>query len=631
MIGLAVTRVKYIKVHFDTGFIMLFFIQKHKKQLRFLPVLLAAVLMIGCTGGNGTATPTPAGGSQPGTTQPGGAQGEGGTPTPTPYVNIDGIDYSNAEIFGDAPSFSEEGTFFETEFAVTVTNAAPNGVTFYTMNGSEPEPDGDGSKRYDEPIVIEKGMGNYPKARTVKAKTFYADGSVSPTAVHTYFVADGMTTRFSNSSDRLLIVSLIGDNADFLGSPDGILFGENYKQRGDASERPVHVEILDAAGNLLVSQYAGARVYGAYSRQNAVKSLKLIARKSYASGVGKFKYDFFGTKNSLGEDIASYDRLVLRSYGNDWQFAFLRDELNQRLLGKAGYPCYEEVRPAIVYLNGSFYNFVWMHESYCDAYFKQKFPDDTKNGEFVVIGGTETTKNPDTDENDVAECKEFNNAYNTFKDLDYTVDASYARLQKFMDVESYLDYYAANIYVCNYDWPHNNYKVYRYYADETGEYGDGVYDGRWRFLPHDMDYCYNIYDNPAECPVSKDYIKTVMTKGQRYSPLFTALMARDECREYFVKKVLELAEGAFSYASICDEIDAMAAEQGNELSPYIASMKKSYNNGGWYGNAIWTSVEYVENARETIRNFAAQREDYLIEQMSEAFGYTIEELLKMRQ
>ena len=59
-------------------------------------------------------------------------------------------------------------------------------------------------------------------------------------------------------------------------------------------------------------------------------------------------------------------------------------------------------------------------------------------------------------------------------------------------------------------------------------------------------------------------------------------------------------------------------------------MKKSYNNGGWYGNAIWTSVEYVENARETIRNFAAQREDYLIEQMSEAFGYTIDELLKMR-
>ena len=605
---------------------MLCFSETHKRHLRFLPVLLAVLLLTGCTGGNGTDAPAPTGGAQAEATQP----AETATPTPSPAVDIEGIDYSDAETFGEAPSFSEQGTFFEAEFSVTVTNAAPNGVTFYTMNGSEPAPDGKGSTRYEEPIAIEAGKGDYPKARTLKAKTFYADGTVSPTAVHTYFVADGITTRFSDSSDRLLIVSLIGDTADFLGKPDGILFGENYKQRGDASERPVHVEILDASGNLLVSQYAGARVYGAYSRQNAVKSLKLIARKSYASGVGKFKYDFFGTKNSLGEDIASYDRLVLRSYGNDWQFAFLRDELNQRLLGKAGYPCYEEVRPAIIYLNGSFYNFVWMHESYCDTYFKQKFPDDTKKGEFVVIGGTETAKNPDTDQNDVTECKEFNDAYNSFRDLDYTVESNYADLQKFMDVQNYLDYYAANIYVCNYDWPHNNYKVYRYYADESGGYGDGVYDSRWRFLPHDMDYCYNIYDNPTECLVSTDYLKTVMTKGQRYAPLFTALMAREDCREYFIKRVLELAEGAFSYASVCAEIDAMAAEQGSELSPYIAAMKKAYNTGGWFGNTIWTSVEYVENSRETIRNFAAQREDYLIEQMAKAFGCTVDDIRKMR-
>lgn len=605
---------------------MLCFSETHKRHLRFLPVLLAVLLLTGCTGGNGTDAPAPTGGAQAEATQP----AETATPTPSPAVDIEGIDYSDAETFGKAPSFSEQGTFFEAEFSVTVTNAAPNGVTFYTMNGSEPAPDGKGSTRYEEPIAIEAGKGDYPKARTLKAKTFYADGTVSPTAVHTYFVADGITTRFSDSSDRLLIVSLIGDTADFLGKPDGILYGENYKLRGDASERPVHVEILDASGSLLVSQYAGARVYGAYSRQNAVKSLKLIARKSYASGVGKFKYDFFGTKNSLGEDIASYDRLVLRSYGNDWQFAFLRDELNQRLLGKAGYPCYEEVRPAIVYLNGSFYNFVWMHESYCDTYFKQKFPDDTKKGEFVVIGGTETAKNPDTDQNDVTECKEFNDAYNSFRDLDYTVESNYADLQKFMDVQNYLDYYAANIYVCNYDWPHNNYKVYRYYADESGGYGDGVYDGRWRFLPHDMDYCYNIYDNPTECLVSTDYLKTLMTKGQRYAPLFTALMAREDCREYFIKRVLELAEGAFSYASVCAEIDAMAAEQGSELSPYIAAMKKAYNTGGWFGNTIWTSVEYVENSRETIRNFAAQREDYLIEQMAKAFGCTVDEIRKMR-
>jgi len=591
-----------------------------------LAALLAALLLAGCTGGNSSGADPTAGGQHQGEIVP----GTDATATPTPYITVDGIDYTNAETVGQAPVFSEDGTFFEEEFFLTITNSAPNGVTYYTLNGSEPVPGDKNSTRYEDPISIDQGLGNYPKARTVLAKTYYADGTVSPTAAHTYFVAVGMKTRFTDSSDRLLIVSLIGDNADFLGKPNGILYGENYKKRGDESERPVHVEIFDASGNTLVSQFAGARVYGAYSRQNAVKSLKLIARKSYGSGVGKFKYDFFGTTDTNGNPVNSYDKLVLRSYGNDWQFAFLRDELNQRILRNAGYSCYEDVRPAIVYLNGSFYNFVWMHESYCDTYFKQKFPDDTMKGEFVVIGGTETSKSPDTDQNDVTECKEFNDAYNELKDLDYTSDANYKRLCEFMDVENYLDYYAANIFVCNYDWPHNNYKVYRYYADESGEYGSGIYDGRWRFLPHDMDYCYNIYDNPAECPVDMDYIKTVTTKGQRYSPLFTALMKRTECRDYFIRKMLNLIDGAFSYDAACEELDAMEAEQGREIPYYISAMKKSYNSGGMWGNTIWTSEEYVEGARDKIRDFILRRGDILIEQMADNFGLEISDILAMK-
>jgi hypothetical protein len=38
-----------------------------------------------------------------------------------------------------------------------------------------------------------------------------------------------------------------------------------------------------------------------------------------------------------------------------------------------------------------------------------------------------------------------------------------------MDVENYLEYFAMNIYIGNEDWPHNNYRLYRYYpADGEG-------------------------------------------------------------------------------------------------------------------------------------------------------------------
>ena len=48
--------------------------------------------------------------------------------------------------------------------------------------------------------------------------------------------------------------------------------------------------------------------------------------------------------------------------------------------------------------------------------------------------------------------------------IDLTNDVIYEKLCELIDVENYLEYYALQIYILNEDWPHNNYKVYRYYA-----------------------------------------------------------------------------------------------------------------------------------------------------------------------
>ena len=57
---------------------------------------------------------------------------------------------------------------------------------------------------------------------------------------------------------------------------------------------------------------------------------------------------------------------------------------------------------------------------------------------------------------------EYNTKYDAFVNSDLTDDAEYAKLCDFMDVEDYLDYYAWNITINNWDWPNNNYKVFRY-------------------------------------------------------------------------------------------------------------------------------------------------------------------------
>ena len=55
----------------------------------------------------------------------------------------------------------------------------------------------------------------------------------------------------------------------------------NYTLRGREWERPVHIEIFDSTGQLLIDQDAGMRIHGGAGRSADQKSLRLYARESY--------------------------------------------------------------------------------------------------------------------------------------------------------------------------------------------------------------------------------------------------------------------------------------------------------------------------------------------------------------
>lgn len=553
------------------------------------------------------ATPTP---TKKATATPTPTKKPTATPTPTKAPQ-----YAPGTIMGNAPTLSETGYFYTKALSLTI-RAEKAGTIYYTTDGTEPTTS---SKKYTGAITISPTSGDRPAATVIRAKAFYNDGSESPAVVHTYFVNSGITSRFNT-----YVFSITGDPAELTKSPNGILYGDNVWQRGDASEREIYVEALTSSGKLMFGQYAGVRVYGGASRSNEVKSLKLFARKSYDPNFGKFKYNLFGTTDTSGKIIKSYDKLVLRSYGNDWCFAFVRDELNQRLAAKAGYASTEAVMPAVVYLNGSYYNFVWLHESYCDDYFKKKFPANGKNGEFVVIGGSDQNKYHDEDENDVKECNEFNDAYDRFIAMDLTDDANFAELETFMDVEDYLDFFAFNLYIANYDWPNNNYKCYRYYPAKGEAAGTGVYDGRWRFLLHDMDFSYNIYDDGKTNYYTNSLKEVVDPNNDRYSPLFTLLMQRQETRDYFIAKILELADGALSYSSVNSELNTMTGLQKKELGIYIPYVCQKINNQ-W-----WPSEDFRNGSLQNIRDFVKNRKSSFISHMSGCFGMTEDEILALK-
>lgn len=551
-----------------------------------------------------SATPTPAP-----TVTPAEAPTVAPTPTTTPTPLPTPTGTAGEVCFSEAGYFFSEDTVIE----LSVASRKKDGYITYTLDGTEPT---ETTTLYTEPIVLVANNGDFPNAYSIRAKVWYDDGTVSDTCVHTYFVNTNISDRYTT-----VLFSVNGDPADLTDGPDGILYGENYAQRGRASEREVYIEAISADGTLLFEQHAGVRVFGGTSREHAVKSLKLFARKEYEDGKGTFATTLFGSTTIDGtEPITKYDKLVLRNAGDDFQSAFLRDEMIQRLAGLAGFTAYEAVVPAVAYINGEYYGFYWLHESYCDKYFQYR--NGKSDGEYVILEGSDSYKSVSGDDIEITAAKEFNALYNKYAYADLTDDATYTALCELVDVENYMDYMALNMYVANYDWPQGNYRCFRYYAAEGEEYGTGEMDGRWRFLQHDADTGFGTYQSTEDAGAARNDLEQVLGSkdNKRYAPLLAALLQRGDCKQYFIDKMLEYMHGALSYDSVCTVLEQMCAERDTELTYYYQHLNTLKGEFEIYARPERTNLHL-----ERIRSFAKQRPGYMTQYLEEFFGVELSE------
>ncbi len=499
---------------------------------------------------------------------------------------------------------------------VVVRMVAPAGATiYYTTDGTTPTEESD---VYSEELKFKAHGGNFPKAYTLRAKALLADGTWTNTAARTLMIGTKLDGRYST-----IVFSVSGDPDELTNAPDGIFTGENWENRGRESEREVYVEAWNPDGTQILGQFAGVRIYGGYSRRAVIKSMKLYSRKSYDADNKNFKLSNFATEklDGSGEIIKKYDKLVLRNTGNDNQFAFIRDELSQKLVESAGLETYENVIPAVAYLNGSYYGYYWLHENYCDELLQQKFGK--AEGEFIIAEGTDIEKTEDDDPEVQKFVAEYNAAYEKFSKLDLSNDANYNALDSIIDVEDYLTFFAWNIALNNWDWPNNNFKCYRYVeasadklaAEDAKATPDREnFDGRWRYIYHDMDYTYGLYGQD-KTQASYNTLKEVMNPNdERYSPLFVALMQRPESREFFRNKTFEFLNGAQSEQSIIDTYNELNAIRYDELLYYYEFMENEFRKGN---RDLWTREDNLPSYEQEIFEFAAKRGAYAVKYMNE--------------
>ncbi|MCL2254347.1 MAG: CotH kinase family protein, partial [Lachnospiraceae bacterium] len=373
----------------------------------------------------------------------------------------------------------------------------------------------------------------------------------------------------------------------------------NYNLRGREAERPVFVELFDQNGQLILSQNAGIRTFGGWSRASDQKSFKLFARNVYEQGKGTFDFDFFPENTTYyGRAITDYSRLVLRNNGNDNPFGFLRDN-TVSALASAILPDTQSTRPAAVFLNGAYYGFVWIHQVYHADYFDDH--NEIKNGEWAIVEGGENWKSADPLEPlEVKAVEDYEEMYR-YHEWDLTDDDIFAAFCELVDIENFLAYYAVQIYANNNDWPWGNYKAYRYYGEADSLINDGIStaDGKWRWLLYDTDWTLGLYNSKAS-DLTLAKLLGVVRSDRLSSPLLISILERDDMKNRFITILCDIMNYHFSPQNIEHKVRLKEAERINELT-------HNFKVGGAALKNTWSSLDFVSGQLESMIEFGNKR------------------------
>ena len=513
--------------------------------------------------------------------------------------------------------FSEPAAFYSENIEVAL-SADEGAEIYFTLDGSDPVVSDD--SRYLGPISI--NAGKKVNAVTIKAISV-KDGEASSICTRSYVMGQDVDERFSEdtlvfvlSSDPYnlydyeygifvpgkLYDDYVAENPD---DEDPVHKAGNYYMSGKEAERPMYVEVFESSGENVISQPAGVKVVGGYSRTVDQKSLKLIARKSYGSEDGKFKYSFFpGATDESGLPIAEFDRIVLRNGANDREFAGVRDELTQSLARDFGFPVTQHTVPAAVFLNGEYYGYSWLHENYNEDYLATQFGGNKE--QYRILSNTEFPS--EGDEAALADYKEVL----ALLEQDMTDDRVFEEFCSKVDIDNLMTYYSIQIFISNKDWPGNNYKTYRYYPAEGEEITSEHMDGKWRYMLFDVEFAWGLYGETPNLNTLSDLLSGNHMSGK--SRMLEALLQRPDMRQKLANTLCDLMSSEFSEDYVLERLEELIAvsdpEQMYALNSGITS--------------TWANEWTFADSREQIRQFAKKRERRVITDLAKNFELTRE-------
>lgn len=534
----------------------------------------------------------------------------------------------------DKPRFSAAPGFYTQGFSLSLIAEDADEI-YYTLNGDEPDST---SLKYTSAIQINDRTGQEPSYSLISSISHSYSPWVSPTGpVQLFTVVRARSKKGNAWSDittgsfivhpeganryNLPVISVVTDSLHLFDYESGIyVLGKiyddwrtqnpngndwlstpaNYTQRGSDWERPAHFEFFNETGQTDVSMDIGIRIHGGGSRSFQQKTLRVYTRSDY--GNSRFDYPFF-----LDQPLREYKRLQLRNSGQDWMKTALRDGFMQTLVRHLPFETMA-FRQSVLFVNGEFWGIANIRERYDDDYLAIKF--DISKSRIDYLSGNASVEEGSADHYKAML------SYISVNGLRDSTHYNYIKTQ--MDIESFTNYYLANIFFNNTDWPHNNIDFWRYDTDYNPDAETGL-DGRWRWMMFDTDFGFAWTDRHTEAKyqghVQQNSLERVTRDDHWSTFLMNELLRNESYKHYFINRYRDLMNSSLGRNRVVSVLDSLQAV----ISPVIKEHIDRWGNS----DHRWSMPKSVDEWNTNVnymRRFANERETYLNEHFRSVFS-----------
>lgn len=418
------------------------------------------------------------------------------------------------------------------------------------------------------------------KAPVVRAQVFSEGCPASQVRTEVYFIGSQYSNRYN-----VPVVSIVTDE-DNLFDPDQGIYVEgnydNYWQSGKAWERPVKLTVYNESRQKVIDQQAGIRIHGAGSRQRPQKSLRLYARGKYGDSV--FSYPFFSQKPHL----QTFNRLLLRSV-KDWGETLLKDDLAQRLVSHMNID-YTASQPSVLFINGEYWGIYSLRERQDEYYVAANYNAPVTPLNVVAY----THSGLLADEGNLTK---YQDLINWLQLADPENPDFFEQASTLVDMEAMMDYYAAQLYFANTDWPENNFRMWRMENDTS----------LWRYYFYDCDACMMRFDynNLSEYTHDNSQWHQYL---QHATFAFRRMMQNAQFSEMFRARLVHHLTHTFGTQRVIDELEQLKSV----YSPLVSEHAYRWNTP--------TDLVMWLNNVERLESFALQRPMAMRSHLSDLLG-----------